>query len=120
MQAAVANPTLVAEMSHREAEQESSQRERRRKGEKRGGKGKTRGVGEDVGVKKEVGVQLRFLSDKEVCYWWWHWCCGCYFLIVYSFTGTLNVKIISMLLFVNAENKAIMQSKVELILEMWN
>ena len=119
MQAAVANPTLVAEMSHREAEQGSSQKERRRKGEKRGGKGKSRGVGEDVSVKKEVGVQLHFLSDKEVCYWWWHWCCG-YFLIVYSFTGTLNVKIIAMSLFVNAENKAIMQSKVELILEMWN
>ena len=71
LQVAVANPTLVAEMSHRAAEQESSQRERRRKGgEKRGGKGKSRGGGEDVGMKKEVGVRLRFLSDKEVCCWW--------------------------------------------------
>ena len=67
----VANPSLVAEMSHRAAEQESSQRERRRKGgEKRGGKGKSRGVGENDGVKKVVGTQLHFMSDKEVSWWW--------------------------------------------------
>ena len=80
LQAVVANPSLVAEMTHRAAEQESSQRERRRKGgEKRGGKGKSRGVGENDGVKKEVGTHLHFMSDKEVCYWWWNWCCGyCY------------------------------------------
>ena len=64
LQAAVANPTVIAEMSQRVVEWEDNQRERKKKGrEKRGGKGRGR---EEDSTKRQVGWQLPFMTNQEV------------------------------------------------------
>lgn len=67
VQAAVSNPTAIAEMSQRVAEWEDNQRERKKKGkEKRGGKGRSRGGREEEGARRGVAWQLHFMTHQEV------------------------------------------------------